>query len=332
MLVILFIASPLTAIRLPNLPQQSDTSETSVVDSAESVMRKVGKDKNHAWISFVGDSNMRNTYWWWVTSKLNQTGVKLVKSKQFTYHKGEDFNLLHNPHLNSQWSDQEAVLEFPDGFEVRTSFRFLHGGDKEFQLKTKEWNKVLFSYNVDIEKMDKEMGKVMHLITKEKDEAMDDADAIKPSKRALEMTSRSTFINFDKDVPALGRKLKVYENSKPDVVVLTEGWGGIPGCDRFNEVLDLFEKNPEVKFVWAPVYFTNRLKHRQQCFSEKLASVPQEKKQNFQYVDMWDMAEKEGSMEKVARGPDATKHMPMGGEYMQKAVQRFEGAIGDLAK
>eukprot|EP00746_Dinoflagellata_sp_MGD_P152615 gnl/MRDRNA2_/MRDRNA2_83785_c0_seq1.p1 gnl/MRDRNA2_/MRDRNA2_83785_c0~~gnl/MRDRNA2_/MRDRNA2_83785_c0_seq1.p1 ORF type:complete len:338 (+),score=87.32 gnl/MRDRNA2_/MRDRNA2_83785_c0_seq1:64-1077(+) len=333
MLALFFIALPLTAIRLPPA-KTSKVSKTSAaaLDSAESVMRKAAKGKNHAWISFVGDSNMRNTYWWWVTSKLNQTGVKLIRSKQFTYNAGESLaDLLKTPHENSQWSDQEAVLEFPDGFEVRTSFRFLHGGDKEFQLKTKEWNKVLFSYSMDPDTMDKEMGKVMTLITKEKEESMDDPDAIKPSKKAMEMTSYSKFINFDKDVPALGRKLKVYQNSKPDVVILTEGWGGIPGCERFDEVLDVFKENPEVKFVWAPVYMTNRLKKREQCFSQKIASVPQEKKRNFQYVDMWDLAEK-FPMDKVARGHDQTKHMPMGGDYMSTAVQRFEGAIDNLAK
>merc|ERR1719235_2093538 len=97
MLLTFLFASPLTALRLP---REAYTPETSALDTAESVMRKVGKDKNHAWISFVGDSNMRNTYWWWVTSKLNQTGVKLIHSKQFTYKAGETLAMLQqNPHM-----------------------------------------------------------------------------------------------------------------------------------------------------------------------------------------------------------------------------------------
>jgi hypothetical protein len=327
--VFLLMASPVAAVRL-NMKQPAG------VNSAESVMRKVGQGKNQTWISFMGDSNMRNTYWWWVTS-MNKTGAKLIRSKQFSFTQGQSLkDVSSNPHLNSQWSDQEAVLEFPDGFEVRTSFRFLHGGDKEFQLKTKEWNKALFTYNENVEDMDKEMGKVMQLMAKEKAIAMDDSDAIQPSKRALLMTHNSKFINFDVDVPALGRKFKKYENSKPDIVILTEGWGGIPGCERTGEVLDIFKKNPEVKFVWAPVYMTNRIKKRKECFAQKIASVPKDAKRNFRYVDMWDLAEKipmgEPGDDRVARGTARTKHMPLGGDYMTTACQRFESAIVDLAQ
>merc|ERR1719473_698783 len=90
--------------------------------TTHSLMRKMAHKKKSAWIMFIGDSNMRHSYWWWVTNKLNTTdaNVQIIKSKQFS--KGDE-----KEKRGAQWSDQEAVVEYPDGFQLRTSFRFLHG-------------------------------------------------------------------------------------------------------------------------------------------------------------------------------------------------------------
>jgi len=336
MISLLFFAAPLMAIRLnPNPIKRETIKEVDDLDSAEHVMRKIGKSNNHAWITFVGDSNMRNTYWWWVTAKLNKTGVKLLHSKQFGYKMDDRDKLIHDPHLNAEWSDQEAVLEYPDGFEVRTSFRFLHGSDHEFKFKTASWNSASRSSSMDaIADNDKKMDRVkFNAVEKEQlSDVMDDPDAIAPSQYAKWATQHQKFIDFKKDVPFLARRFTKYENAKPDVVILTEGWGGIPGCDRFDEVRDMFKKNPEVKFVWSPIYMTNRIEKRHQCFSDKMAATPQQADEahNFKFVDMWDLA-KEYPQTRVAHGTEGSKHMHLGGDYMKTAVKRFEDAIDDLA-
>lgn len=307
----------------------SKAMDSKAMDSSERVMRKIAKGKDHAWITFLGDSNMRNTYWWWVTSKLNKTGVILHKGKDFTYSRGYAAFVARDPHLNSQWADQEAVLEFPDGFQVRTSFRFLHGSETEFKFKTKEWHKAsrsgmdsaTFSGDKEFKKMQLTAADVMQ---------MDDPDAIAPSQYAQWATKKRQLIDFSKDLPFLAKNSEKYENSKPDAVILTEGWGGNPGCQKFDEVVSLFKKNPEVKFTWSPVYMTNRVKSRHDCFSQKIDTLPKDGKQNFKFVDMWDLA-KETPMKHTARGQEDTKHMKMGGKYMLEAVTRLENAISDLA-
>ena len=51
--------------------------------------------------------------------------------------------------------------------------------------------------------------------------------------------------------------------------------GGIPGCGRFEETTELFKSNPEIKYVWIPVFVTNRQQTRHKCFSEKIAALDQ---------------------------------------------------------
>merc|ERR1711865_754895 len=97
----------------------------------------------------MGDSNMRNTYWWWVTEQLNTTGAKIQHSKQFGYKTQNKQSFIHDPHVNNEWSDQEAVVEYPDGFQLRTSFRFLHGSQNEFKFKTKDWQTASMSSTMD---------------------------------------------------------------------------------------------------------------------------------------------------------------------------------------
>lgn len=342
MLTFLLLLASAEALRLKHtvntdidLDEPEDVEvDSKTMDNSERVMRKLAKGKDHAWITFMGDSNTRNTYWWWVTSKLNKTGVTLHKSKDFTYHRGQGAFVARFPELNGKWADQEAILEFPDGFQVRTSFRFLHGSSTEFKFKTKEWGTASRSGldEATFASKNEQAFKEIELDEKEKEEAMDDPDSIAPSKYAKWATKKRQLIDFSKDSPVLGRFFKEkYENSKPDVVILTEGWGGNPGCQRFDEVLDLFKKNEDMKFAWSPVYMTNRLKSRHECFSEKIAQVPKDGKKNFQFVDMWDLAEKSGVQTHTSKGMADTKHQKIGGKYMKEAVRRLEGAIDDLS-
>merc|ERR1719265_2640454 len=130
MLLLVCAISPIMALHAPVMDANAQGGD---LDSAEHAMRSISKpNTKHSWIMFYGDSNMRNTYWWWVTEKLNKTNVKLIKSKQF--------GLTSQTGGAKHWSDQEAVLEYPDGFEVRASFRFLHGSTHEFKFKTSHFH------------------------------------------------------------------------------------------------------------------------------------------------------------------------------------------------
>merc|ERR1719310_1602868 len=126
---------------------------------------------------------------------------------------------------------------------------------------------------------------------------MDDLDAIPPSKYAEWAASHHRLVDWSK-YPDMEPKIKKYENAKPNAIILTEGWGGIPGCGRFEDTLDLFKANPDTKFVWSPLYVTTRTPQRHQCFSEKIAAVPAKEDQNFKFVDMWDLTEKLPPMKK----------------------------------
>merc|ERR1719272_1957044 len=159
---------------------------------------------------------------------------------------------------------------------------------------------------------------------KQLDEAMDDPNAIQPSHYGKWAAKHQKLINYEKEVPMLATKLEKYSNEKPDVVMMTEGWGGIPGCERFSEVMDWFKTNPEVKFVWSPIFMTNRIESRHQCFSNKIEALPQADKQNFKFMDMWDKAKQWSKIQgiqqmKVAKGSKDTKHPGMGGPYMKLA-------------
>lgn len=307
---LLLLISPLATALKTQLKAKED-------GGAEGLARKMANGKNHSWIMFMGDSNMRHTYYWWVTEKLAKNAKKIHKSKGFSLD-------------GKTWGDQEAVVEFKDGFQVRTSLRFLHGSEHEFRFKISHFHNASRSPLTTV---------TDELISKTKlDEAeqaftMDDKDAIEPSKMAKFMAQHQSGIDYEKESPFLARMFDKFENEKPGAIVLAEGWGGIPGCSRWEETLEVFKKNPEVNFVWAPIYVTNHQEKRHQCFSEKqqASAIPH----NAKIIDMWDLVQTHlallgGNQTRVAKGPDGTKHIGVGGGYMAKATDRFMQGIEKL--
>merc|ERR1719235_2654396 len=129
----------------------------------------------------------------------------------------------------------------------------------------------------------------------------------------------------------LAKEMVKFKSEKPDAVVLTEGWEGIPSCGRFDETLKMFKSNPDMKFVWSPIYVTNRSEKRHKCFEDKIEGVQKaaakSKKANFKFVDMWDLASTLPMQEKTARDDKETLHVYVGGPYMKTALSRFEDAI-----
>jgi hypothetical protein len=334
-LAVLFcLISPLAALNLQATPPKADKpkplnallkEKVERTYTSHSLMHSIAHNKKSAWIMFMGDSNMRHSYWWWVTNKLNTTDakVKVIKSKQFS--KGDE-----QKKKGAQWSDQEAIVEYPDGFQLRTSFRFLHGSKAEFDFKTKHWHsaskaKVTASDDAWLKetKLNEDEKKAANLIAK-------DDDTIHPSKYAKWAAKQQQFINFNREVPMLGEKLEKFKTASPDAVILTEGWEGIPGCGRFSEVLRMFQSNPDTKFVWSPIYVTNRSEKRHKCFAEKFATVEEKKGQNFKLLDMWDMASQLPYQDKTARNEEQTTHIVVGGPYMKTALHRFEDALNEL--
>lgn len=274
------------------------------------MVEQLRQRSNHSfvWIMWLGDSNMRNTYYWWVTSQLS--GGKRTESLQF----GLD---RHDLDFSGHWSDQEAVVEFPDGFEVRASFRFLHGSWHEFDYKTSDWHNA--SRAGTPEEIDATNNDGVFVA--------DDPNSVKPSKYAVWAAEHQSFIDFNSESPTLATLLDKYSNAKPDTVILTEGWGGIPGCERLADTIDVFKRNDQVKFVWAPVYATNRKQERHDCFVDAVRALPGNPDNvtysgsNFQVMDLWDMVDTLPEKQK------SWKHIQIGGTYMQTAWRRFENGI-----
>ena len=75
---------------------------------------------------------------------------------------------------------------------------------------------------------------------------------IRPSDFALWATQYQQPINDNsKDFMSL---MKKWENkTSPDVVILTQGWGGVPRSDEIGVVRTIVKNNPETLFIWSPV-------------------------------------------------------------------------------
>ena len=83
---------------------------------------------------------------------------------------------------------------------------------------------------------------------------------IRPSDYALWATQNQQPIENDsKEFNSWMKKFREMEHnlkkSSPDVVIVTQGWGGVPRSDEVNIVRNIVQHNPETLFVWSPVSF-----------------------------------------------------------------------------
>jgi len=246
----------------------------------------------------MGDSNMRHTYYWWTTQRQGA----LTTTKEF----GLDRADLG---YSGRWADQEAILEQPNGKMIRSSFRFLHGPWDEIEFSFNHWHtarKATYGW-------DEEAKASMRIDTKWDERG----DYIRPSPFAQWATQQQLVIDYERNNAAFAQKAKSFVDDKPDVVVLTEGWGGIPNCKLFQSIIKLFSEHPDIRFVWAPIYVTNRQEARHQCFAGLLREFAMD---NVKIVDFWDDAQR-------LPQTGGLYHIGTGGSYMRKAVKRFEDAM-----
>lgn len=332
-LVFCFIA-PLVALKVAQPTPQADKKKefsdevdqshlsSEAMDRTESMLRKLSGPNKTAWIMFMGDSNMRRTYFWYTMQKLG--GGKRQAMKEF---RKKEF----------MWSDQDALVEYPDGFEVRASFRFLHGSMNEFAFKTQNWNNVSVA-EMNMTKFDIDKPEFLkQLKADELNGPKEDPDVVQPSVYAKWAANNQRFVNIKKESPGLALKLEKYKEVKPSVVILTEGWWGIPECKSFGDTLGLFKKNPETKFVYSPVYVTHRTEKRHECYAQKMEeektkglSLKVKDNRNYGFVDNFDLTKTLPPQNSEYQAPDKIKHIPAGGSYMRTAVDRFEDAIDKL--
>eukprot|EP00037_Helgoeca_nana_P014181 m.132148 g.132148 ORF g.132148 m.132148 type:complete len:413 (-) comp22434_c0_seq1:235-1473(-) len=268
------------------------------------------------WIVWMGDSNMRHTYYWWTTNQLQ--GVR-KESAQF----GLDRSDLE---YGGRWSDQEAYVEAPGGRQhVRSSFRFLHGSWHEFAHDTTHWHdarqgKQGFNdgrWNLNETKPTVKPGGGDGGVGGDgaRADTRNFSKTIRPNSFALFVTRHQLKIEHPAPFAAV---IAPYAHAVPDVVVLTEGWTGIPKCENINETLAVFAAQPETIFVWAPLYVTNHQVSRHDCFAEHMPKVLPS---NVRVVDLWSHTR---TLDQNARG---LVHIPIGGTFMKECVRLLEAAM-----
>lgn len=213
---------------------------------------------------------------------------------------------------------------------IRSSFRFLHGSLDKIDAVFDDWDSaVLATIPEEVEDFSKANKKLRDRIR------LADPDAKLPSKYALWATQSGKRINFTATHPQMAKKLAVFKERAPDVVILTEGWGGWPVCEAFAQTIEKFELYPEVHFVWAPIYVTNRQPKRFECFKKQLHDFAMARKLklptpdklelasvNWKIIDFWDLASHLAG--------DTSTHIPIGGNYMNEGLSRFFAAAQSL--
>jgi len=261
-------------------------------DRVKSSDKKGPKCSFPEWIVFAGDSNMRHTYHYWISTIKGYHNQ--IKSHTFAIDSKRKSNL--------RWADQETILEFENNCILRASFRFLHGSTSEFIHVFTHWHefrKYEPFEDQDTNKFNPQNGLVVNKNT------------VRPSDYALMTTQKRIAIDCQVSNPLLCSKLKQFKNKKPSWVVLTEGWGGVPYCSWFHEATEIMTRYPSIKFIWAPIYVTNNNEQRYDCF-KRISNNFQPNIDNLKMLDFWDISSKK-----------LPKHTAVGGTHMRTAVKRF---------
>lgn len=187
-------------------PASASTSKESPQNTSSAICLQRGR--RPIWVVWMGDSNTRHTYYWWVTSKLKaDLGATVVaQSREF----GMDRSDLS---YGGRWSDQEAVLTTPDGLEIRASFRFLTSSHAKVHKIFTNWHDAQLAHHNNDDKFN-----------------ASEFHARKPgeaSAYAQWATKNSILIKHPENVAKL---LSKYAHRHPDGVIMNEGWAQTPTC------------------------------------------------------------------------------------------------------
>jgi hypothetical protein len=309
-------------------------SKTDDAEQAEENAEEPGlaicatSERKPNWILFAGDSNMRHTYFWFTKTIL--AGAEMQVGSTF----GLDRVELG---FGGRWGDQEAILKHPnspplpvipriqtDGTNwteippprvpfdtyLRSSFRFLHGAIDQLVGDASDWNAARKVVGVPYNSR-KEQN-----VSDQRD--FDGDGSIRPSDYAIWATKNTELINETANT-AFTSSLASWEGQHPngrtkkapDIVILTQGWGGIPTSDHFDIVRTIVRSNPSTFFLWAPLYVTSRQPSRHAAMQPAFGwSEP-----NLKVVDLWDLI-----LDMLpAHSNTALYHAPTGGKYMKEA-------------
>lgn len=228
----------------------------------EAMGPRICKTKNNdakdkiTWVMFMGDSNMRHTYHWWTTNGGHNKYKFGIKGSSFGMDKtdkGDEY----------RWADQEILFSEQDDHIVRYSFRFLHGSVSEFVHDTQHWDVARKSAQLPhqwtIRKMKEEQSEAKEADETSAAEGAEDDETediwqgrVRPSDFALWATKHKKPIVDNSKV--FNTWMDNWEQkTSPDIVILTEGWGGVPRARASEIVRKIVKTNPETLFIWSPV-------------------------------------------------------------------------------
>lgn len=265
-----------------------------------------GRKEPLTWIMFMGDSNMRNTYNWWTSTKIHQP-KRLEFSKSSTY--GID---KHND-FGRRWADQEYLVKRnindTNMSTVRYSFRFLHGNVAEFVNDSNDWNIARVGA---IFPKPEQMAEFLQ--TEDTETLWKGAN--RPSDFALWATKNQQPIN------ETSKKFMTFmknwdKKNDPDVVILTQGWGGVPRSHELDSVRMVVKNNPHTLFIWSPLYVTDNTPERYETYVE--SKIYNWTEPNLRMVDLWDLAKKLP----LSSGQHGVHHIGIGGAHMKKSMERI---------
>lgn len=351
---ILFVLAVFWVFQI-NLPEGNDMYK-GAGDAGSSPPKKVlvpricQLDRNKlSWIAFMGDSNMRHTYYWWTQF--------LLKAKANTGRGGFTYGLDRvGLGFGGRWADQELLIHLssntttkvptgtihPDSVRVmdgsfamvRYSFRFLHGSISEFAYDSQNWQipRIASPDTPTLSTIQNLTGNATMPHVADTEDDQEDAKhwegRVRPSDYAIWATqNRKPIENDSKEFMSWMENWNTTTSlSSPDVVILTQGWGGVPRASEIDIVLEVVRQNPETLFIWAPLYVTDHQLERYKGYvaagilgNNTAAEVMVQP--NLRMVDLWDLAKKLPAQN--------VYHAPVGGSHMQKSMLRIWKELED---
>eukprot|EP00980_Cylindrotheca_fusiformis_P001352 scaffold338_cov116-Cylindrotheca_fusiformis.AAC.17 len=263
------------------------------------------------WIMFIGDSNMRHTYFWW---------TQRYREDERYFEGGATFGSNRKDlDYGGRWADQELLYNAESCKEkmdplraggtvpavVRFSFRFLHGRVDELVDIPRPWDVArIGDYSPGSEDYTASDGDIFSNAT----------GSGKPSDYAIKMTKHKKPVGNNST--KFNRLMKLWTKKKsPDIVILAHGWGGTPTIDHVDVVKEIVRENPDTLFVWAPMYITDRSPERYSSFLD--AGAFQWSGPNLHMVDLWNLTK----LLPYSKNESETYHAPIGGSHMNNSMK-----------